>query len=124
MRRSRFEPIGFQLSLTMCEQTITLSPIITVKTTPEFDAWLAGIKDKVKRIRLARRLDRVQQGNFGDVKQVGECVFEMREHFGPGWRMYYAKHGQVVVVMLGGGDKSTQSADIILAIKKAATMEE
>ena len=98
--------------------------MITVKTTSEFDAWLAGIKDKVTRIRLARRLDRVQQGNFGDVRQVGECVFEMREHFGPGWRMYYARHGQVVVVMLGGGDKSTQSTDIIQAIKKAATMEE
>lgn len=124
MRLGRFEPIRFQLSLTMCERTITLSPMITVKTTPEFNAWLTGIKDKVTRIRLARRLDRVQQGNFGDVRQVGECVFEMREHFGPGWRMYYARHGQVVVVMLGGGDKSTQSADIIQAIKKAATLEE
>lgn len=98
--------------------------MITVRTTPEFDAWLASIKDKVTRIRLARRLDRVQQGNFGDVKQVSESVFEMREHFGPGWRMYYARYGQVVVIMLGGGDKSTQATDIAKAIRRAATLEE
>lgn len=98
--------------------------MITVRTTPEFDAWLSSIKDKVTRIRLARRLDRVQQGNFGDVKQVSERVFEMREHFGPGWRMYYARHGQVVVIMLGGGDKSTQPTDIAKAMRRAATLEE
>ncbi len=98
--------------------------MITVRTTPEFDAWLSSIKDKVTRIRLARRLDRVQQGNFGDVKQVSESVFEMREHFGPGWRMYYARHGQVVVIMLGGGDKSTQPTDIAKAMRRAATLEE
>jgi putative addiction module killer protein len=95
--------------------------MITVRTTPEFDAWLSSIKDKVTRIRLARRLDRVQQGNFGDVKQVSESVFEMREHFGPGWRMYYARH---VVIMLGGGDKSTQPTDIAKAMRRAATLEE
>ena len=98
--------------------------MITVRTTPEFDAWLSCIKDKVTRIRLARRLDRVQQGNFGDVKQVSESVFEMREHFGPGWRMYYARYGQVVVIMLGGGDKSTQATDIAKAIRRAATLVE
>ena len=98
--------------------------MITVRTTPEFDAWLSSIKDKVTRIRLARRLDRVQQGNFGDVKQVSESVFEMREHFGPGWRMYYARHGQVVVIMLGGGDKPTQPTDIAKAMRRAATLEE
>lgn len=98
--------------------------MITVRTTPEFDAWLSSIKDKVTRIRLARRLDRVQHGNFGDVKQVSESVFEMREHFGPGWRMYYARHGQVVVIMLGGGDKSTQPTDIAKAMRRAATLEE
>lgn len=98
--------------------------MITVRTTPEFDAWLSSIKDKVTRIRLARRLDRVQHGNFVDVKQVSESVFEMREHFGPGWRMYYARHGQVVVIMLGGGDKSTQPTDIAKAMRRAATLEE
>ena len=74
--------------------------------------------------RLARRLDRAQAGNLGDVKPVGECVFEMREFFGPGWRMYYVQRGDVLIVMLGGGDKSTQSADIAKAIKLASTLEE
>jgi putative addiction module killer protein len=98
--------------------------MITVKTTPEFDAWLNGLKDHITRIRLSRRLDKVQRGNFGDVKPVGDGVFEMREHFGPGWRMYYAKRGSVLIVMLGGGDKTTQAADITKAIQRAATLED
>jgi putative addiction module killer protein len=61
---------------------------------------------------------------LGDVKPVGEGVFEMREHFGPGWRLYYVQQGQTLIVMLGGGGKSTQSADITKAIKLAATIEE
>lgn len=73
--------------------------------------------------RLAARLRKAQLGNLGDVKPVGGEVFEMREHFGPGWRMYYAKRGEVVVLMLGGGDKSTQAADISRAVKMAATLE-
>jgi putative addiction module killer protein len=96
----------------------------TVKTTPEFDAWLNGLKDNITRIRLSRRLDKVQRGNLGDVKPVGDGVFEMREHFGPGWRMYYAKRGSVLIVMLGGGDKTTQAADITKAIQRAATLED
>jgi len=74
--------------------------------------------------RLARRLEKVQRGNLGDVKPVSEGVFEMREHFGPGWRMYYVQRGNVLIVMLGGGDKSTQAADIARAVKLAATLEE
>jgi putative addiction module killer protein len=82
------------------------------------------LKDGVTRIRLARRLDKVQRGNLGDVKPVGEGVFEMREHFGSGWRLYYVQQGRALIVMLGGGDKSTQSADITKVIKLAATIEE
>lgn len=63
-------------------------------------------------------------GNLGDVKSVGQGVFEMREHFGPGWRMYYVMHGMQVIVMLGGGDKSSQAADIKAAIRLAAQIEE
>jgi putative addiction module killer protein len=95
-----------------------------IKRTDEFDAWLFGLKDGLTHRRLARRLDRAQAGNLGDVKPVGEGVFEMREFFGAGWRMYYIQRGNVVIVMLGGGDKSTQSADIAKAIKLAATIEE
>lgn len=76
------------------------------------------------RRRLARRLEKAQAGNLGDVKPVGESVFEMREHFGPGWRMYYVQRGAALIVMLGGGDKSTQAADIAKAITLAATVED
>lgn len=62
-------------------------------------------------------------GNLGDVKPVGDGVFEMREHFGPGWPMYIQR-GLVLIVMLGGGDKSTQTADIAKAVKFAAMIEE
>ena len=96
----------------------------SIKALPEFTSWLNSLKDGVTRIRLARRLDKAQRGNLGDVKPVGEGVFEMREHFGPGWRLYYVQQGQTLIVMLGGGDKSTQSADIAKAIKLAATLEE
>jgi len=95
-----------------------------VKTLPEFDAWLDGIKDRTTRLRLARRLDKAQRGNLGDVKPVGQGVLEMREFFGPGWRMYYVQHGNVLIVMLGGGDKSTQTADIAIAIERAARLED
>lgn len=63
-------------------------------------------------------------GNLGDIKPVGDGVFEMREHFGPGWRMYYVQRGAILIVMLGGGDKSTQSADIAKALKRAAKLED
>lgn len=76
------------------------------------------------RLRLARRLDKAQRGNLGDVKPVGSGVFEMREFFGPGWRMYYTMHGEVLIVMLGGGDKSSQADDIATAISRANLLED
>jgi putative addiction module killer protein len=95
----------------------------TVRMVPEFRAWLMGIRDGLTRRRLARRVEKAQLGNFGDVKQVGGGVWEMREHFGPGWRMYFVRRGRVVVVMLGGGDKSTQAEDIAKAAWLAETLE-
>jgi putative addiction module killer protein len=91
----------------------------TVKTLPEFEAWLGGIKDAMTLMRLRKRLRKATLGNLGDVEPVGEGVFEMREFFGPGWRMYYVQKGRMVIVMLGGGDKSTQQADIAAAIALA-----
>lgn len=78
--------------------------MLTIKTTPEFSVWLAGIKDGMAKRRLARQLEKAKSGNLGDVRPVGEGVLEMREHFGPGWRMYYVQRGAVLIVMLGGGD--------------------
>lgn len=96
----------------------------TIRRTSEFDGWLSGLKDRTTRARLIRRLEKVQGGNLGDVKPVGEGVFEMREFFGPGWRMYYVQRGDVLIIMLGGGDKGSQSADIAAAQALAATLKE
>lgn len=95
----------------------------TVKQLDEFSDWLKGLKDGLTRHRLSKRLRKAQLGNLGDVEPVGEGVFEMREHFGSGWRMYYVQHGELVIVMLGGGDKSTQQADIRRAIALAKSLE-
>lgn len=96
----------------------------TVKTTLEFDRWIGSIKDHVTRHRLRVRLRKATLGNLGDVKPIGEGVFEMREHFGPGWRMYCVQRGDTLIIMLGGGDKATQAADISRAIALAGTMED
>lgn len=96
----------------------------SVRLLPQFNEWLSGLRDGNTRRRLAVRLRKAQLGNLGDVKSVGQGVFEMREHFGPGWRMYYVMHGMQVIVMLGGGDKSSQAADIKAAIRLASQIEE
>lgn len=98
--------------------------MFTIKRTDEFDAWLRGLKDGLTRRRLLARLRKASVGNLGDVKSVGAGVFEMREHFGPGWRMYFVQRGSVVIVMLGGGDKSKQQSDIATAQAVASTIEE
>jgi putative addiction module killer protein len=63
--------------------------MFTIKRLPEFDEWFDGLRDRTTSIRLGVRLDKVQRGILGDVTPVGDGVFEMREFFGPGWRMYY-----------------------------------
>ncbi len=98
--------------------------MFTIRRTVEFDEWFSGVRDGVTRRRLVARLRKAQLGNLGDVKPVGSGVYEMRENFGPGWRLYYLKRGAVLIVMLGGGDKSTQLADISRAVKLAARIEE
>ena len=95
-----------------------------IETTEPFEAWLDGLKDRLTRIRLSRRLDKAERGLLRDVEPVGEGVYEMREFFGPGWGMYYVQRGQVLIVMLGGGDKSTQQADIAAAIALSKTLPE
>ena len=98
--------------------------MFVIRRLPAFDAWFAGLRDNATRIRLARRLDKAQRGSLGDVKPVGDGVFERRELFGPGWRLYYVSRGSTLILMLGGGDKSTQRADIAAAKALAATLEE
>lgn len=98
--------------------------MFTIKQTQEFAAWLSGLKDGLTKRRLATRLRKASLGNLGDVQPVGDGVFEMREFFGPGWRMYYIQRGPVLILMLGGGDKSTQQADIAKAIQLASLIED
>mgnify|MGYP000874309919 CR=1 FL=1 len=93
-----------------------------VKQLPEFSDWLFGLRDGMTHRRLARRLEKAQRGLLGDVAPVGEGVFEMREFFGPGWHMYYVQRDGVLVIMVGGGDKSTQQADIARAVALAKTL--
>ena len=85
--------------------------------------WLGQIKDRVTQTRLKVRLRKATLGNLGDVKPVGEGVFEMREFFGPGWRMYYLEKAGAMVFMLGGGEKSSQASDIQRAIKMSKELE-
>jgi putative addiction module killer protein len=75
-------------------------------------------------LRLTNRLKKVAAGNLGDIKPVGEGVWEMREFFGNGWRMYYIQKDDVIILMLGGGDKSTQSRDISQAIALTKLIKE
>jgi putative addiction module killer protein len=98
--------------------------MFTIKRTDEFNTWLISLKDGVTHRRLVARLRKASLGNLGDVKPVGCGVFEMREHFGAGWRMYYIQRGTALVLMLGGGDKSTQDTDIAKAVKLAALIED
>ncbi len=96
----------------------------TVRWTKDFEHWINHLRDRPTRIRLLRRLEKAQRGLLGDVSPVGEGVFEMREFFGPGWRMYYLHHADAIIIMLGGGDKSRQSEDIKAAKLLAAQVKE
>ena len=99
-------------------------PVFTIRRMAQFDAWFDGLRDGLTQRRLVARLRKASLGNLGDVKPVGGGVFEMREFFGPGWRMYYVQRGTVLIVMLGGGDKATQQRDIVAARALAETLED
>ena len=80
--------------------------------TPEFDVWLQALRDPVGKAGIVGRIRSAEQGNFGDCEPVGDGVYEMRIHCGPGYRVYYTRKGQMVYLLLCGGTKSTQSRDI------------
>lgn len=91
----------------------------TFLRSEEFDTWLAALKDKIGRARIIHRIRSAEHGNFGDCEPIGEGVSEMRIHFGPGYRVYYTRRGEVIYLLLLGGDKSTQKRDIKHAIEMA-----
>ncbi len=86
-----------------------------IRETETFSSWLTALRDRQDKARIAVRIRRLAFGNPGDVKPVGEGVSEFRIPFGPGYRVYFVQRGSVVIVLLCGGDKSTQDKDIAIA---------
>ncbi|GAB7550481.1 type II toxin-antitoxin system RelE/ParE family toxin [Cupriavidus sp. 8B] len=84
----------------------------TLNRTAEFSAWLLALQDLKARAKILTRLKRAEQGNFGDSEPIGEGLSEMRIDFGPGYRIYYGREGAVAYLLISGGDKSTQKADV------------
>lgn len=97
--------------------------MLEVRKTAVFGAWLNGLADRKTKIVIARRLQRLELGNFGDVAPVGSGVSELRIHYGPGYRVYFVQRGPVVVVLLCGGDKGTQQRDIRRAVEMTQELE-
>jgi putative addiction module killer protein len=93
--------------------------MISIQTTQNFNDWFTKLKDRQAKARILARLDRAEDGNFGDCSPVGEGVSEMRIHYGSGYRVYFRQRGTEIVILLVGGDKSTQAKDIQTALKLA-----
>ena len=89
--------------------------MIEVRQTAEYTQWFAGLRDRLAKTRIDIRVRRLSLGNAGDVKPVGEGVSELRIDYGPGYRVYFVQQGIVLIVLLAGGDKSTQDRDIRVA---------
>jgi len=96
--------------------------VIEVRETDEFRKWMRGLRDTVAKAKIASRIRRLAFGNPGDVKPVGQGVSEMRIDHGPGYRVYFVGRGETLIVILCGGDKSTQQADIDRAIALAGEL--
>jgi putative addiction module killer protein len=99
------------------------APTIRLIRSATFDKWFAELRDRMAKVRIAARIDRLARGNAGDVRPVGSGVSEMRIHCGPGYRVYFKQQGPLVVLLLCGGDKASQGADIRLAIQIAKEWE-
>lgn len=98
--------------------------MIEVRKTAIFSDWMAGLRDRRARARIAARIDRLAFENPGDVRPVGGGVSELRIHYGPGYRVYFLQRGRTLIVLLCGGDKSTQAQDIKTAKMLAANLED
>jgi putative addiction module killer protein len=93
--------------------------MIEIRQTDSYRKWHAKLRDQVAKARIDVRLIRLSQGNPGDVRPVGEGVSELRIDYGPGYRIYFVRHGEAVVILLAGGVKKSQPADIKLAVELA-----
>jgi putative addiction module killer protein len=95
----------------------------TIKRTDDFSTWLRDLRDLRARAKVLARIDRLSLGNPGDVVPVGDGISEMRIHYGAGYRVYYVQRGEEIIVLLCGGDKSSQASDIKAAKKLARELE-
>jgi putative addiction module killer protein len=98
--------------------------LIEIRQTEEYISWLGKLRDRRARVRIETRIERLRLGNPGDVASVGEGVSELRIDYGPGYGVYYLQRGCQVVILLAGGDKSTQRKDIRLALALARALWE
>jgi putative addiction module killer protein len=96
--------------------------MIEIRKTEIFTKWLEGLNDIRSRARVLARVERLAAGNPGDVAPVGEGVLELRIDYGPGYRVYYKQFGELLVILLAGGDKQTQTKDIKTALRLARNL--
>ena len=97
--------------------------MIEIRKTANFAKWIDGLRDIRARARVLARIERLAAGNPGDVKPVGKGVSEMRIDYGPGYRVYFKKRDRLLIILLVGGDKRTQSRDIKTALRLARDLE-
>lgn len=96
--------------------------MVEIRNTDLFAKWLDNLRDVQAKARVLVRIERLASGNAGDVKPVGEGISEMRIDYGPGYRVYFIKRGNELIILLAGGDKSSQTADIKVAIRLASNL--
>jgi hypothetical protein len=97
--------------------------VLQIRKTDVYAKWIDNLRDLQGRARILVRVERLAAGNPGDVKPVGSGVAELRIHFGPGYRVYFTQRGSDIVILLAGGDKSSQSTDIQTALQLAKNLE-
>jgi putative addiction module killer protein len=98
--------------------------MIEIRKTAYFDQWLDALRDIKARARIQVRIERLAAGNPGDIEPVGEGVSELRINYGPGYRVYFKQRGRELIILLAGGDKSTQAKDIKAALRLARNLSE
>jgi len=96
--------------------------MIEIRKTEKYARWLDGLRDIKARARIQAWVERLAAGNAGDVKPVGEGVSELRIDYGPGYRVYFTRRGCELIILLAGGDKSTQASDIKTALRLACNL--
>jgi len=98
--------------------------MIEIRKTERFARWIDNLRDIRGRARILARIERLAGGNPGDVKRIRGGISEMRIDYGPGYRVYFKKHGRELIILLAGGDKSTQARDIEAALRLARNLTE